>query len=225
MDTPLRVIVSSWVRIADNIIPSRGKITGGYINSSLAKDQAEEAGYDDAIMLNTAGKIAEGSGANLFIVRNGTLITSPSYKRHSGRDHPAFGVHVRARCRYPGRRARDRPLGTLRCRRSVLLRDRCPGSGRSATSMAARSATASVERSRATMQDIFFACVRGDRIPSTQHLLTKVPVRPGVVSESLMVFCAVSVHGVRNATCLTSIFGPMLYSARRHISPDSAAQT
>jgi branched-chain amino acid aminotransferase len=77
MDTPLRVMVSSWVRLADNIIPSRGKITGGYINSSLAKDQAEEAGYDDALMLNTNGKIAEGSGANLFIVRNGTLVTSP----------------------------------------------------------------------------------------------------------------------------------------------------
>ena len=77
MDKPLRVMVSSWVRLADNIIPSRGKITGGYINSSLAKDQAEEAGFDDALMLNTDGKIAEGSGANLFIVRNGTLITSP----------------------------------------------------------------------------------------------------------------------------------------------------
>jgi branched-chain amino acid aminotransferase len=77
MDKPLRVMVSSWVRLADNIIPSRGKITGGYINSSLAKDQAEEAGFDDALMLNTDGKIAEGSGANLFIARNGTLITSP----------------------------------------------------------------------------------------------------------------------------------------------------
>jgi branched-chain amino acid aminotransferase len=77
MDRPLRLMVSSWVRLSDTIIPSRGKITGGYINSSLAKDQAEEAGYDDALMLNTSGKIAEGSGANLFIVRNDTLITSP----------------------------------------------------------------------------------------------------------------------------------------------------
>ena len=43
LDKPLRVMVSSWTRLSDNIIPSRGKITGGYINSSLAKDQAEEA--------------------------------------------------------------------------------------------------------------------------------------------------------------------------------------
>ncbi len=74
---PVRLMVSSWQRIEDNIIPSRGKVTGAYINSSLAKDQAGEAGYDDAIMLNREGKVSEGSGANLFIVRNGTLITSP----------------------------------------------------------------------------------------------------------------------------------------------------
>jgi branched-chain amino acid aminotransferase len=77
MSTPLKLMVSSWQRIEDNVIPSRGKISGGYINSSLAKDQAAEGGYDDAILLNRDGKVAEGSGANLFIVRNGTLITSP----------------------------------------------------------------------------------------------------------------------------------------------------
>jgi len=70
-------MVSSWQRIEDNIIPSRGKVTGGYINSALAKDQAAEAGYDDALMLNEHGEVAEASGANLFIVRNGTLVTSP----------------------------------------------------------------------------------------------------------------------------------------------------
>lgn len=74
---PIKLMVSSWQRIEDNVIPSRGKVTGGYINSSLAKDQAGEAGCDDAIMLNRDGKVAEGSGANLFIVRNGALITSP----------------------------------------------------------------------------------------------------------------------------------------------------
>lgn len=72
-----RLLVSSWQRIEDSVIPSRAKVTGGYINSSLAKDQADQAGYDDAIMLNRDGKVAEGSGANLFIARNGTLITPP----------------------------------------------------------------------------------------------------------------------------------------------------
>lgn len=77
LSRPLRLMVSSWQRIEDNIIPSRGKITGGYINSALAKDEAAEGGYDDAIMLNQHGKVAEGSAANLFIVRNGTLVTAP----------------------------------------------------------------------------------------------------------------------------------------------------
>jgi branched-chain amino acid aminotransferase len=73
----VKAIVSSWVRVPDNAIPSRGKITGSYINSAFAKDEAEEKGADDAILLNTAGKVAEGSACNLFIVRNGTLITAP----------------------------------------------------------------------------------------------------------------------------------------------------
>lgn len=71
------VIVSSWTRISDNSIPSRGKITGAYINSSFAKDEAEEVGADEAIMLSDAGKVAEGSGCNLFVVRDGVLITPP----------------------------------------------------------------------------------------------------------------------------------------------------
>ena len=77
MSQPVKLGVASWRRIEDNIIPSRAKITGGYINSSLAKDEAGEAGYDDAIMLNESGKVSEVSGANLFIVRNGVLVTPP----------------------------------------------------------------------------------------------------------------------------------------------------
>jgi branched-chain amino acid aminotransferase len=77
LDRGQRAIVSSWCRIPDNAIPSRGKLIGAYVNSALAKDEAEEKGADEAIMLNTAGKVAEGSGCNLFIVRNDTLVTPP----------------------------------------------------------------------------------------------------------------------------------------------------
>ncbi|HEY8448541.1 MAG TPA: branched-chain amino acid transaminase [Thermomicrobiales bacterium] len=77
LDRGQKAIVSSWVRIPDNAIPSRGKISGAYINSAFAKDEAEEKGADEAIMLNTSGKIAEGSGCNLMIVRDGVLITPP----------------------------------------------------------------------------------------------------------------------------------------------------
>lgn len=73
----MNMIVTSWTRTEDNMIPSRGKITGSYINASFAKDQAMSYGADDAIMLNSRGKVAEGSAANLFMVRDGVLVTAP----------------------------------------------------------------------------------------------------------------------------------------------------
>lgn len=76
LDKGLKLMVSSWVRISDNMIPARAKITGSYVNSSLAKAEAARNGYDDALMLTASGHVAEGSAANLFIVRNGILITS-----------------------------------------------------------------------------------------------------------------------------------------------------
>ena len=72
-----KAIVSSWFRIPDNAIPSRGKLSGAYVNSAFAKDEAEQKGGDEAIMMNTAGKIAEGSSCNLFMVRDGVLTTPP----------------------------------------------------------------------------------------------------------------------------------------------------
>lgn len=71
----LSLIVSSWQRISDNAIPSRGKVSGGYVNSALARKEANESGFDEAVMLNKFGRVAEGSAENIFIVRNGTLIT------------------------------------------------------------------------------------------------------------------------------------------------------
>ncbi len=74
-DKGVTTCVSSWRRISDNAIPSRAKITGGYINSALAKKEANSNGFDEAIFLNEAGHVAEGSAMNLFIVRDGVLIT------------------------------------------------------------------------------------------------------------------------------------------------------
>jgi len=73
----VRTCVSSWRRLEDNSIPSRGKITGGYINSAFSRSEAYWNGYDEAIVLNQDGHIAEGSAMNLFIVRDGKLITPP----------------------------------------------------------------------------------------------------------------------------------------------------
>jgi branched-chain amino acid aminotransferase len=77
MERGQKAVISSWVRIPDAAIPSRGKLSGAYVNSAFAKDEAIENGADEAIMMNTAGKIAEGSGCNLFIVRQDKLVTPP----------------------------------------------------------------------------------------------------------------------------------------------------
>lgn len=69
--------VSGWRRIDDNAIPARGKITGAYANSALIKSDAVLSGYDEAIVLNEDGHISEASAANIFIVRDGVLITPP----------------------------------------------------------------------------------------------------------------------------------------------------
>jgi branched-chain amino acid aminotransferase len=72
-----RAAVSSWQRIGPNTIPPQGKATGQYINSSLAKVAALKAGYDEAIMLTADGRIAEGSGENIFLVYGRKLVTPP----------------------------------------------------------------------------------------------------------------------------------------------------
>ncbi len=71
------VMFSSWRRIDDNVIPARGKIAGGYVNSALAKSDANLAGFDEAILLNQDGHISEGSAENIFIYRKEKIATPP----------------------------------------------------------------------------------------------------------------------------------------------------
>lgn len=73
----IRCMVSSWRRIDDNVAPARAKITGIYVNSALAKTEAMENGFDEAIMLSGDGHVCEGSAENLFIVRATRVITPP----------------------------------------------------------------------------------------------------------------------------------------------------
>ena len=71
----LHVCTSSWRRANSNAMPIRAKVTGAYINSSLAVDDASAAGFDEAIMLTHDGTVSEGSSCNLFILRNGKIAT------------------------------------------------------------------------------------------------------------------------------------------------------
>ena len=76
-DEGAHVTVSSWRRINDNSIPARGKITGAYINSAFIKTDALISGFDEALVLTDEGHISEGSAENVFMVRDGVLITPP----------------------------------------------------------------------------------------------------------------------------------------------------
>lgn len=71
------VTFSSWRRVDDNAIPARGKLSGAYVNSALVKTDAALSGFDEALVLNPNGHLAEGSAENVFIVRNGVAITPP----------------------------------------------------------------------------------------------------------------------------------------------------
>jgi len=74
-----RVGVSSWRRPDDNVIPPQAKVAGVYVNNALAKSDAIEHGFDEAIMLDPAGHISEGTGENIFLVINGKLVTPAIY--------------------------------------------------------------------------------------------------------------------------------------------------
>jgi branched-chain amino acid aminotransferase len=71
----VNLCVSSWTHNADNAIPNRAKVNGGYVNNSLMKNEALLNGYDDAIALDSRGHVMEGTVSNIFIVRDGVLIT------------------------------------------------------------------------------------------------------------------------------------------------------
>jgi branched-chain amino acid aminotransferase len=73
----VRMKISTWRRMDPNINPVAAKGTGIYINSSLAKVEALHGGYDEAILLNTSGDVAEATGENVFVIKNGDLITPP----------------------------------------------------------------------------------------------------------------------------------------------------
>lgn len=76
-DTNAHVTFSSWRRVDDNMIPARGKISGAYANSAFIKTDAVRAGFDEALVLTQDGHVSEGSAMNIFMVRDGAVITPP----------------------------------------------------------------------------------------------------------------------------------------------------
>src|SRR6476660_5926791 len=77
IDDGIRCMVSTWRRVPDQSLPARAKVTGSYAQSALAKSEANENGYDEAIVLTVDGHVSEGSAENLFMFRDGAFITPP----------------------------------------------------------------------------------------------------------------------------------------------------
>jgi branched-chain amino acid aminotransferase len=77
LEQGVRIKISSWRRNNQNSLPAAAKATGQYINSVLAKVESLKAGYDEAVMLNEAGYVTDGSGENVFVVRDGIVETPP----------------------------------------------------------------------------------------------------------------------------------------------------
>src|SRR5438445_8567588 len=77
IESGIRCMVSSWRRLPDEALPPRAKITGSYAQSALAKSEAVESGYDEAIVLTVDGHVSEGSAENLFMYKDGVFVTPP----------------------------------------------------------------------------------------------------------------------------------------------------
>jgi len=77
IESGIRCMVSSWRRLSDEALPPRAKITGSYAQSALAKSEAVESGYDEAIVLTMDGHVSEGSAENLFMYKDGVFVTPP----------------------------------------------------------------------------------------------------------------------------------------------------
>lgn len=73
----IRVKTVSWMKTPSNSVPSAVKLAGNYVNSCLAFQEAMRSGFDEAILFNAAGRVAEGTGENIFVVKDGTIVTPP----------------------------------------------------------------------------------------------------------------------------------------------------
>ena len=166
-------MTSSWRRNADEAIPARGKIVGGYVNMAFQKSEAELNGFDEALVLTADGHVNEASAANMFVVRDGVALTPPVS------DDILEGVTRKAIIEMlrnegdPGRGPLDRPLRAVRRRRDVPVRHRRPDLPGHRGRPSARRGRARSGRSAGSIRDRYFDAVRG-RLPEYAHWLTPI---------------------------------------------------
>ena len=140
-------MTSSWRRNADEALPARGKIVGGYVNMAFQKTEAELNGFDEAIVLTADGHVNEASAANLFVVRDGVALTPPvSDDLLEGVTRKAI-IELLGERGHPGRGPLDRPVGAVRRRRGASCAGPASRSRRSSRSTTGRSGPARSARS------------------------------------------------------------------------------
>ena len=149
VDNGIKIGTVSWRRTADTSIPSRAKIVGSYVNPAFSKTEAMLNGFDEALVLTESGHASEGSAENLFMVRDGVLITPPVDRRHPRGHHPRRH-HARWRDGHghPRRRAVHRPHASSTSPTRSSCAAPAPSSRRSSRSTGAQSAAGASARSR-----------------------------------------------------------------------------
>ena len=161
------VCVSSWTRLAPNTLPAMAKAGANYMNSQLIKMEAIVNGYVEGIALDTNGYVSEGSGENVFLVRNGTLHHGAARQFGAAGHHARLGAADRARPEHSDCRADDSARNALHRRRSLLHAAPPPKSLRSARSTRSTSAKARPGPITKALQKEFYAIVKGEKATAT----------------------------------------------------------
>ena len=171
-------MTSSWRRNADEALPARGKIVGGYVNMAFQKSEAELNGFDEALVLTAGGHVNEASAANLFVVRDGVALTPPvSDDLLEGVTRKALMELLDERG-HPGRDALDRPQSELYVADEVFL---C-GTGVQVSPVIEVDhrpvGSGEIGPIARLVRDRYFDAVRG-RLPEYAHWLTPIELRRG----------------------------------------------
>ena len=110
------VCVSSWQRIAPNTLPAMAKAAANYMNSQLIKMEALTNGYTEGISLDTSGHVSEGSGENIFVIREGKILYAAALRFRAAGHHARFGDDAGARDGLRVERAEHLARNALHCR-------------------------------------------------------------------------------------------------------------
>lgn len=122
LENGVDVAVSSWARVAPNTLPAMAKAGGNYLSSQLIVMEAQRHGYAEGIALDVSGNLSEGSGENLFVVRDGVIFTPPVHRRAAAGHHPRHDYDAGPAPGLRGARAKPAARGAVPGRRVVLHR-------------------------------------------------------------------------------------------------------